>query len=515
MAWKVTVAILFALSDTADAQACRIDGFSMMGADTLVAARDGYYAAVKPEFVCQEAYDISSDLADAGFTSLDGFSIDKTSGISYITSGSEWASFGESGFIEKQPFPQAMIDAGFDSVNGFSIIGTTHVAFTKKGEDGFLLLDISGESGSTEPVVEKHESGTTLHPFPSSFADNGFTSIDAMTYAMDASGWMFVATKGSHYIHITGSLTDEVGSVVGGGKQCMPAVLTSNGFNSLDGMSLDPSGNVWVVKGTSAMCVTPGEVVVPKTAFPASMVDLGFDTIDAFSITPDNTQVWFAKGSKFVGYLIGSEEPINGAPSDFSTKLTDAGFTSIQGLTIVSDTEYCVAADGHYMCLDAETDTVTAEKTAFPSSLSGYTKIDGILARDGYVAVTADGYFTVIDSNDQVVINKQALPSTLTDQLCGPAACIGGLALGSADAPAQVAADDIADDVLDEAPLPSAAEVGATDGVGDALPPAPAPSPSVAASAAASKVVAASTAVQSTWGAAAAFPAILASAFLI
>merc|ERR1719145_502809 len=94
--------------------------------------------------------------------------------------------------------------------------------------------------------------------------------------------------------------------------------------------------------------------------------------------------------------------------------MTSQGFNSIQGMSMTLTGDFCVAASGHYMCINPTTDQATTPKTAFPA--------------------------------------------TLTDELCGANECVGGLRLGDAGAPTTATSD-------------------ASTMPGGTMPPAPAPAP--------------------------------------
>ena len=391
----------------------------------LVAARGGYYAVVKPEEVKLAKTDVSSMLPD-GFSKIDGFSIDKTDPtITYFASGGYFVGLKDGQPLgPKTAFPKEMIDAGFTSIDGFSIIGDGVVVFAKDGK--FLTLKF-GDNAMVEEVVEK------ATPFPTVLTGNGFTSIDSIDLSMSGEEWYFTATKGSHYIQIKGGAKDPDGTVQGKGKTCLPSVITSNGFNSLDGMSIDHVGTVYVMKGKNVMGVKPGEVITKKTAFPSELIDEGFETIDAFSISGD--MAFFAKGSYIIGFQNG-KKIMDKTP--FPELLTKNGFDTIQGLTVVSGWGWCVAKDGHAMCLNEDSTKVIVQKTKFGPELDGFSAIDGLLmTKDGYVAVAQDGYYTIV-KDGTVAVPKTALPSTLTDELCGAVACVGGITVGSAGAPTTV-----------------------------------------------------------------------------
>merc|ERR1719284_1090081 len=81
---------------------------------------------------------------------------------------------------------------------------------------------------------------------------------------------------------------------------------------------------------------------------------------------------------------------------------------------------------------------VTVPKTAFPQVLTaaGFNSIDGFVVDSltGTATIVADGYYMQV-IGETVITQKTALPATLTDELCGSDACVGGLKLGDAGAP--------------------------------------------------------------------------------
>merc|ERR1711953_1435475 len=80
-----------------------------------------------------------------------------------------------------------------------------------------------------------------------------------------------------------------------------PRLMTDNGFNSLDGMSFAPDGTLYIAKGGYYMGVKPGEVIEKRTALPKVLFENGFVPVEAISFSPHDGAVYAAKNGHYMG----------------------------------------------------------------------------------------------------------------------------------------------------------------------------------------------------------------------
>jgi secreted PhoX family phosphatase len=239
--------------------------------------------------------------------------------------------------------------------------------------------------------------------------------------AISPDGLNVYFTQGPYYMGVSTA----AGNAVTTTKRCFPTELTRNGFDSVDGMTIDGAGNVYVAKGSHYMGVKGGSVVQKKTVHLKAATDLIGTSLDALSVSPDGTVI-IVKGAEYVsvkgGVVVGGKK--NAVPAE----ITKAGFSTIQGLSITGDGSVYVAAAGQYMSVD-KNGAVKDKKQAFPSSITsaGFSNLDGFhIAADGSVIVAKDAYYMVVSKNNVVTTKKSPLPSSITNELCGSSAyCVG------------------------------------------------------------------------------------------